>query len=99
MRSRMCFTVSGWSCCIRPSSIGAVSPSFSVAAGRGYSLKTRSGAKAERRRFDKLGEALAALERRGSELQDGADARIIDTRISRRFEPVQQGVAGLALAG
>ena len=62
-------------------------------------MKTRSGAKVERSRFDKLGEALAALERRGSELQDGADARIIDTRISRRFEPVQQVVARLELAG
>jgi hypothetical protein len=62
-------------------------------------LKTRSGAKVERARFKELGEALAALERRGNELQDGADARVIDTRLSRRFEPVQQVVARLELSG
>jgi len=62
-------------------------------------LNTRSGAKVERTRFDNLGEALAALERRGSELQDGADAGTIDLKIARRFEPVQQVVARLELAG
>ena len=66
---------------------------------RGYSLKTRSGAKVERTRFADLGEALVALERRGSELQDGADALTIDPKIMRRFEPVQQVVARLELAG
>jgi hypothetical protein len=62
-------------------------------------LKTRSGAKVERARFRDLGEALAALERRGNELQDGADAHAIDPRITRRFEPVQQVVARLELSG
>ena len=66
---------------------------------RGYSLKTRSGAKVERTRFEDLGEALAAIERRGSELQDGADAHTIDLKLSRRFEPVQQVIARLELAG
>ena len=36
-------------------------------------MKTRSGAKVERARFDELGDALAALERRGEELQEGAE--------------------------
>jgi hypothetical protein len=62
-------------------------------------LKTRSGAKVERARFGELSEALAALERRGSELQDGADARAVDLKVGRRFEPVQQVVARLELAG
>jgi len=66
---------------------------------RRYSLKTRSGAKVERSRFDDLGEAIAALERRGNELQDGANAREIDLKVGRRFEPVQQVVARLELAG
>jgi hypothetical protein len=61
-------------------------------------LKTRSGAKVERTRFKELGEALAALERRASELQDGADARAVDLKVGRRFEPVQQVVARLELA-
>jgi len=62
-------------------------------------LKTRIGARVERSRFDGLGDALAALERRGQELQDGADAHTIDVKIGRRFEPVQQVVARLELAG
>ena len=66
---------------------------------RAYSLKTRSGGKVERSRFDDLGEALSALERRGGELQDGANAREVDLKIGRRFEPVQQVVARLELAG
>jgi hypothetical protein len=62
-------------------------------------LKTRSGAKVERARFDELGEALAALERRGEELQGDADARAVDLKVGRRFEPVQQVVARIELAG
>ncbi len=62
-------------------------------------MKTRSGAKVERTRFGELGEALAALESRGNELQDDADARPVDLRVGRRFEPVQQVVARLELAG
>jgi hypothetical protein len=53
----------------------------------------------ERARFDDLGGALAALERRGEELQADADAHTIDLKISRRFEPVQQVVARLELSG
>ena len=62
-------------------------------------MKTRSGAKVERTRFDALSEALSALESRGEELQDGADARPVDLKMGRRFEPVQQVVARLELAG
>jgi hypothetical protein len=65
----------------------------------GYSLKTRSGARVQRDRFDELAEALAALERRGAELQDDANARTIDLRLGRTFEPVQQVFARLELAG
>ena len=53
----------------------------------------------ERSRFDDLGDALTALERRGEELQEGADTRIVDLKLGRRFEPVQQVVARLELAG
>jgi hypothetical protein len=65
----------------------------------GYSLKTRRGPKVERERFDRLGDALAALERRGGKLQDDADARAIDLKVGRRFEPVQQVFARIELAG
>ena len=53
----------------------------------------------ERSRFDDLADALAAVERRGEELQDGADARTIDIKAGRRFEPVQQVVGRLELSG
>ena len=66
---------------------------------RGYSLKTRSGARVRRDRFDELAEALAALQQQGEELQDEANARPIDLRLGRRFEPVQQVFARLELAG
>ena len=62
-------------------------------------MKTRSGAKVKRERFDALGDALRALEDRGAELQEDADARTIDLRVGRRFEPVQQVFARLELAG
>ena len=62
-------------------------------------MKTRSGARVERSRFDELGQALAELERRGEELQGGAGARTVDLKVGRRFEPVQQVVARLELAG
>jgi hypothetical protein len=53
----------------------------------------------ERARFEQLGEALAALERRGEELQGDADAHTVDLKLMRKVEPVQQVVARLELAG
>lgn len=53
----------------------------------------------ERVRFEGLGDALAALERRGEELQAGADTRAVDLKLMRKVEPVQQVVARLELAG
>jgi hypothetical protein len=74
-------------------------PLVSVATVRGYSLKTRHGAKVERSRFRELDEALAALESRAVELQEQADVRPVDLRMGRTFEPVQQVFARLELAG
>jgi hypothetical protein len=62
-------------------------------------LKTRRGGKVERARFDELAQALGALERLGEELQQDADARVVDLKVGRRFEPVQQVFARLELAG
>jgi hypothetical protein len=53
----------------------------------------------ERARFDALADALTALERRGEELQAGADTGTVDLKLVRKVEPVQQVVARLELAG
>ena len=53
----------------------------------------------ERIRFQELGDALAALERRGEELQSDAGARTVELKFMRKVEPVQQVVARLELAG
>lgn len=66
---------------------------------RGYRVTTRRGPKVERERFDNIVTALAALERRGGELQESVDQRAVDLKVIRRFEPVQQVVARLELAG
>ena len=66
---------------------------------RGYSLKTRRGARVERDRFGELGDALDALVRRGEELQEEADGRTVDLMIGRKFDPVQQVYGRLELAG
>ncbi len=64
----------------------------------GYKLQVRVGARVENERFDALGPALDALERRGRELAAGAGRHVIDVR-TRRFEPVQQVVGRLELSG
>lgn len=64
-----------------------------------YKLKLRIGPKVERERFDDLWSALQTVERRGGELQSEAGGRTIDLKLSRKFEPVQQVIARLELAG
>jgi hypothetical protein len=66
---------------------------------RGYSLKTRRGARVQRDRFEALDLALTALELRGEQLQGEANAQTIDLRVGRTFEPVQQVFARIELAG
>jgi len=62
-------------------------------------VRTRVGPKVERRSFDRLDAALAAIEARASELSAKVDARPAEPKLMRRFEPVQQVVARLELAG
>ncbi len=64
-----------------------------------YTLTVRSRAKVRKERHRGLDEALAAVERVGSELVDGAAARPAGGTLIRRFEPVQQVVGRIALAG
>ncbi|HEY1358374.1 MAG TPA: hypothetical protein VGF21_08725 [Thermoleophilaceae bacterium] len=64
-----------------------------------FKVTVRSGAKVERKRCDTLDAALAELERRGRDLQKGAERRPAGGKLLRRFEPVQMVVARLELAG
>jgi hypothetical protein len=64
-----------------------------------YTLTVRSGARVRKERFPDLEEALAAVERIGTELADGAEARPVGGSVIRRIEPVQQVVGRIELAG
>jgi len=64
-----------------------------------YTLTVRSRAKVDKERHVQLDEALAALERAGGELAEGADGRPVGGSLIRRIEPVQQVVARLELKG
>jgi hypothetical protein len=64
-----------------------------------YTLTSRVRGKVEHERFDELGEALRALERRGHALQGRADADVVGGSLMRRFEPEDQVTARLELSG
>lgn len=64
-----------------------------------YRVTVRTGPKVRRERYGELSEALAAVEREGSELESRADARPVDAPLMRRYEAVQQVVARIELAG
>jgi len=64
----------------------------------GWRLTVRTDGRVEHQRFDGLDELLDALERRGRELADRGRARPVDVKV-KRFEPAQQVVARLQLAG
>jgi hypothetical protein len=65
----------------------------------GYVVTARIGPRVERERFDELGDALDEIEERGRVLARRADARPLEPKLMRRFEPVQQVVARLELSG
>ncbi len=63
-----------------------------------WRLTVRTGPQVDRDRFDQLGAAIDALERRGRELAGSADSKPIDVKF-REFEPVQQVLARLEISG
>jgi hypothetical protein len=63
-----------------------------------WKLVVRAGPKVERSRYDRLEDALDALEVRARELADDATGRAVDLKF-RRFEPVEQVVARIELSG
>jgi hypothetical protein len=62
-------------------------------------VTVRSGSKVKRERFGGLGEALAAMERKGVEAERGAHRRPAGGGLMRRVEPVQQVTARIELRG
>jgi hypothetical protein len=63
-----------------------------------WKLTVRAGPRVERSRYDDLTEALDAAEQRGRELARAAPRDAVDVKV-RRFEPIQQVVARIELAG
>jgi len=63
-----------------------------------YRVVVRSGAKVERAKLDSLESALDTVESRARELSENADAQPVDAKI-RKFEPIQQVVGRVELAG
>ncbi len=61
-------------------------------------MTIRRGSRVERARFHALAGALEEIEACGRALEEEADAGTVDLKV-RRFEPVQQVVARLELAG
>jgi hypothetical protein len=59
----------------------------------------REGPRVEREPFDDIDGALAALERRGRELERSARARPVKTVLGRSYDPVHQVLARLELSG
>jgi hypothetical protein len=64
-----------------------------------YTLTVRSDARVRKQRHEDLGSALDELERIARELAQGAGARPVGGTLIRRFDPVQQVVARIELAG
>ena len=65
----------------------------------GYTITIRTGGKVQREREEELGAALEAVERRGRQLERSSRSRPAGGALMRRFEPVQQVVGRIELAG
>lgn len=66
---------------------------------KGYTITVRAGAKVKRERHEHAGQALAAIERYGRELEADAATRPVGGRVMRRLEPVQQVIGRIEVAG
>jgi hypothetical protein len=66
---------------------------------KGYRVTVRASAKVSHERYDHAGQALAAVERHGREIERTAGTRAAGGRLMRRYEPVQQVVGRIELKG
>lgn len=65
----------------------------------GFRLTVRKGGKVEKTKTPSLEAALIELEFRGAECQRDARGTPVDTKVLGRYEPAQQVVARIELAG
>jgi hypothetical protein len=65
----------------------------------GYRITVRVGPKVERERYDDLGQAIAAVERRGRDLERNAHNHAIGGKLMRKFEPARQVIGRVELRG
>jgi hypothetical protein len=64
-----------------------------------YRVTAREGATVRHQRFDALDPALDYLETEARALSNTADAQTIDTKLGRKFDPIQQVIGRVELAG
>jgi hypothetical protein len=65
----------------------------------GYKITIRVGGKVERDSYDHLVQAVAAIERRGRELERTAHTRAVGGRLMRKLEPARLVVGRIELRG
>jgi hypothetical protein len=65
----------------------------------GYRITVRIGPKVEREEYDDLGQALAAIERRGRDLERNAHAHAVGGRLMRKIGPERQVIGRIELRG
>jgi hypothetical protein len=70
-----------------------------LAGKRLFRVVVRSRGQVRKDGYQELSEALAAIERAGAELADGASVRPVGGSVLRRLEPVQQVVGRVELRG
>jgi hypothetical protein len=70
-----------------------------LAGKRLFRVVVRTGGQVSKDGYQELSEALAAIERAGVELADGASVRPVGGSVLRRLEPVQQVVGRVELRG
>jgi hypothetical protein len=65
----------------------------------GYKITIRAGGKIKRERYDHLGQAIAAIERHGRDLERTAHTHAVGGRLMRKLEPARQVVGRIELSG
>ena len=64
-----------------------------------WTVKVRAGSKVQRARHEDLKAALRAIEERGREIERSATGKTISSPLGRDYEPVQQVIGRIELAG